>query len=441
MKRLMIYATIVAFAGVVGGTATATSPAHGVTLRVAGRTNATPSIAATGNLVAVVWGATTPSSGRSGGATDIYVASSRDGGRIFDPPVRVNDVDGDASLGGEQPPQVALVPRTGREPSMVVVWTAKRPGGTRILFARSDNGGSSFGRATPITGGEAAGNRGWESITIGSDGQVAAVWLDHRELAAGMPGMMQHQGHDHGATGAAKADGVARAQLSKLYFSRVGTPESPEGSNQGQVIAAGVCYCCKTSVAAGPDGSLYAAWRHVYPGNIRDIAFTASRDGGRTFAPPLRVSDDHWALDGCPENGPGMAVDSRNRVHIVWPTLVNGSTPDAEPALELFYAVSNDGRSFAPRLRVPTEGVPRHARIVTVADNSLVLVWEEQTNNARRVVMGHARADEGRFTRDVVSGAGSAVYPVVAAAGRASVVAWIGLAGERSTIQVRRLEP
>ena len=136
-----------------------------------------------------------------------------------------------------------------------------------------------------------------------------------------------------------------------------------------------------------------------------------------------------------------MAVDSRNRVHIVWPTLVNGSTPDAEPALELFYAVSNDGRSFAPRLRIPTEGVPRHARIVTAADDSLVVVWEEQTSHARRVVIGHARANEGRFTRDVVSGAGSAVYPVVAAAGRASVVAWTSLAGERSTIQVRRLEP
>jgi len=27
----------------------------------------------------------------------------------------------------------------------------------------------------------------------------------------------------------------------------------------------------------------FAAWRHVYPGNIRDIAFTVSRDGGRTL--------------------------------------------------------------------------------------------------------------------------------------------------------------
>ncbi len=438
MPRLSSHALMVVFAGVVATAAAAAGPTHGVTLGVTGRENATPSVAAIGDVVAVVWGATSRSSGGSGGATDVYVALSRDGGRVFGPPIRVNDVDGDASLGGEQPPQVALVPRAGGEPSIVVVWTAKRAGGTRILVARSDNSGASFARAAPITGGEAAGNRGWESITVGRGGQVVAVWLDHRELAAGAAGTMHHEGHDHSAAAGAKADGVARAQLSKLYFSRVGTPGSAEESHQ--VLAAGVCYCCKTTVAAGRDGSLYAAWRHVYPGNIRDIAFTASRDGGRTFAPPLRVSDDHWVLDGCPENGPGMAVDSRNRVHIVWPTLVAGSTPDAEPALELFYAVSNDGRTFAPRLRIPTEGLPRHARIITATDDSLILVWEEQTSRTRRVVMARARGDDERFTREVVSGTGPAVYPVVAPAGRASIVAWTSLAGERSIIQVRRFD-
>jgi hypothetical protein len=51
----------------------------------------------------------------------------------------------------------------------------------------------------------------------------------------------------------------------------------------------------KTTIAAARDGAIYAAWRHVYPGNVRDIAVTMSRDGGRTFAPPVRISDDKWA--------------------------------------------------------------------------------------------------------------------------------------------------
>ena len=122
MKLPIVCATFLATAVV-----TAARPASVVTLAVNGRANATPSIAAIGQVVAVAWGATM--SNRSSGATDVYVAVSRDAGRRFGPPVRVDDVDGDASLGGEQPPHVALVPRAGREPSgrigstLAEVWT------------------------------------------------------------------------------------------------------------------------------------------------------------------------------------------------------------------------------------------------------------------------------------------------------------------------------
>jgi hypothetical protein len=411
--------------------ATAAAP-RDITIGVSGRTNTAPSIAATGRVVVVAWGASIR------GATDVYVSVSRDGGREFGVPVRVNDVDGDASVGGEQPPHVALVPRANREPSIVVVWTAKREGGTRILTARSDDGGASFTGARPLAGGEASGNRGWEAIAIDPEGRVVSVWLDHRELA-GAAGQtpMHHEGHDHAGAGKAPDDGAARAQLSKLYFSRVGEPRAGD-DNAGHAIAAGVCYCCKTAVAAGVDGSIFAAWRHVYPGNIRDIAFTVSRDGGRTFAEPIRVSDDQWVLDGCPENGPAMAIDSRQRVHVVWPTLVGGATPDVEPALELFYAASGDGRVFSTRHRLPTEGVPKHAQIVAAQDELLIAVWEEQAGGKRRVVVGRARGGQA-FTRQIVSGSGSATYPVIALAGDSPVVAWARDTKERSVIQVARL--
>lgn len=406
---------------------------HDLALGVSGRVNASPSIAAHGQVVVVTWGATVRAD------SDVYASVSRDGGRTFGAPTRVNDVDGDASVGGEQPPHVALVPRANRDPSIVVVWTAKRQGGTRILVARSDDGGASFSAANPLAGGEAAGNRGWEAIATGPDGRVVSVWLDHRELA-GATGQtpMHHEGHDHASGDKVPVDGASRAQLSKLYFSRLGDAP-PAGDNAGRAIAAGVCYCCKTAVAAGANGSIFAAWRHVYPGNIRDIAFTVSRDGGRTFAEPVRVSDDRWVLDGCPENGPAMALDSRQHVHIVWPTLVNESAPDGEPTLELFYAVSNDGLGFSKRRRVPTEGVPRHAQIAATRDDSLMVVWEEQTSGTRRIVAGRARGGQP-FTRRIVSTGGRAVYPVVASAGATTFVAWTSELKDRSVIQVARFD-
>ena len=104
-------------------------------------------------------------------------------------------------------------------------------------------------------------------------------------------------------------------------------------ADSSRALTGGVCYCCKTAIATDTSGGVYAAWRHVYEGNVRDIAFTKSSDGGRTFAPPVRVSDDNWVLDGCPENGPSMIVDADARVHVVWPTLVPGPTSTSEPTL------------------------------------------------------------------------------------------------------------
>ena len=44
------------------------------------------------------------------GRTDIYAATSEDGAVQFGAPVRVNDVEGEAHVYGEDPPRVAIVP-------------------------------------------------------------------------------------------------------------------------------------------------------------------------------------------------------------------------------------------------------------------------------------------------------------------------------------------
>jgi hypothetical protein len=398
-------------------------------LTVAGRSGANASIAAQRTFVAIAWAASTDA------ATDIYLAASRDGGRAFAAPIRVNDVAGDARVSGEQPPRVALLPRLGREPSIVVVWTAKGAAGTRLVSARSDDGGLSFTRATALPGSDASGNRGWEATAVDREGRIVAVWLDHRELVerSHTAAPMHHDGHAHTR---GDADGVARAALSKLYFTRL-------GDGGAHAITGGVCYCCKTALATASDGSIYAAWRHVYPGNVRDIAFTLSRDGGRTFAAPIRVSDDRWVLDGCPENGPAIAADDHDTVHAIWPTLVNGSTSSSDPALALFYAATADGRQFSVRQRLPTEGTPRHPQIAIGPTGILSLAWDEQLNGTRRVVVAEGvPAERGtiHFTRLAPATSERGEFPVVAAVDGGFVVAWTSGPSTRSVIRVERIE-
>jgi hypothetical protein len=407
---------------------TATVNAGAATLAIHGRANATPSVAAANQFVAVVWGATTEA-----GATDVYLAISRDGGRTFSQPVRVSD-ERQASLGAEQPPRVALVPRAGRDPEVVVMWTAKSKDGSRLLISRSPDSGASFTRATPIPGSEAAGNRGWESTAVDRHGHVVAFWLDHREMASSGSASMHHEGHDHPPGDAPKADGAVRAQSSKLYFATL------DGASSARAVAGGVCYCCKTAVATGPNGAIYAAWRHVYPGNLRDIAFTTSRDGGQTFTTPVRVSSDGWILDGCPENGPALAAGADDVVHVLWPTLVAGATSGGEPTLALFHATSRSGGTFSPRERIAIEGTPRHPQLTTTA-GGLVAAWDEQTaSGSPRVVLARLTSSgsgPARVSREIVSGSARAQTPAIASASEGVVIAWAE-GTEQPVIRVER---
>ena len=404
-----------------------------VRLAVAGRANTTPSIAARDAFVAVAWSAT------ASGSSDVVLAVSRDGGITFGPPVQVNDQRGEARNGGEMPPQVALAPSSDGSgpPAIVVVWRARTPV-TSIRYARSRDGGRSFSPAVSLQAPEAVGERGWQEATVGPDGRVHAVWLDHRGLAPTAGG----GGAAHAHHAASAVDGVAMAQRSGLYYTRVDTGSSAPVAERE--LAKGVCYCCKTALAAGPDGALYAAWRHVYAGNIRDIAFASSRDAGRTFAEPGRVSEDQWQLAGCPDDGPSMTVDRQGVAQIVWPTVIAGDTPQGA----LFIASTRDGRTFTPRVRVePTAGPkPSHPQVAAGAEGRLALAWDESGDGVRRAVLVFASpATRGiDFSPRLLLEPSSetprpSVYPALASAGSHVLVAWTSGSGDASDIAVRRV--
>jgi hypothetical protein len=394
------------------------------TLGVEGTANATPWVSASRSFIVVVWGASVD------GKTDVFLAVSRDSGATFGEPVKVNATAGDARLGGELPPRVVLVPRKG-DPEIVVLWTA-RSLTTQVRMARSRDGGRTFAAPTTLHAPDAVGDRGWPALAADAQGTAHAIWLDHRGLAKGAN---QSGVHDHKKT--AEYDGVAMAQRSGLYYARAGSSASRE-----RELTPGVCYCCKTALALASDGTLYAAWRHVYPGNIRDIAMTVSRDEGRTFAPPVRISEDKWQLNGCPDDGPAMAVDRSGTVHVVWPTVIGGSMPEGA----LFYATTRDGQRFTPRVRVATLGSPKpsHPQIVVDVRGQVTVAWDELINGKRVAAarrLSHAdSAPSGAAAPLVLAGAESAMYPVLAETTDGLVAVWTAGLPSKSVIGIRTLK-
>jgi hypothetical protein len=428
---------------------TAAEPAA-VTLRVPDRANASPWIAASGDFVAVAWGASAAAK-----MFDVYVAVSRDGGRTFAPPVQVNTVAGEGRLGGELPPRVSLTRRSGgADPEIAVLWNA-RGTVTSIKMSRSRDGGKTFDTPVALSAADAAGDRGWPSLTVDGRGTSHAIWVDHRGLAAARrEGATHTHGGTHGADRATH-DGVAMAQKSGLYYASLpataaATAAAPPSSAVEHKLTAGTCYCCKTALVTGRDDALYAAWRHVYPGNLRDIAFSVSRDRGRTFSAPVRVSEDQWEIHGCPDDGPAMTVDKRGTVHIIWPTVIGGGT--AEPQGALFYASTTDGRTFTPRVRVPTLGSPKpgHPQIVADERGRLVVAWDEVIDGQRIAVVREVHpasagrpitfGDPLRLATTATAASDASTYPVLASTSRGLLAVWTSGATGATVIAVKPID-
>jgi hypothetical protein len=385
-----------------------------VRLGLADAANSGPSVAAAGWRVVVTWAS------RSASATDVYAALSDDGGASFAAPLRVNDVPGDARVSGEQAPRVVLAD------GVHVVWASRQDGAAVIRTASMRPGERAFAPAVAVHAKGLSGARGWASLAAGRGGEVHVAWLDGRgDVAADRSSPPAAAAHAPMGTRQDLFEAVWRA----------------DGTHAEARVATNVCFCCKTAVASGPDGSVYVAWRHIYPPNLRDIAVARSTDGGRTFSSPARVSEDGWAIDGCPDDGPAIGVDARGVLHVVWPTV-----DPAGGGKGIFYAYSLDGgRSFAPRVRLDEgPGGAAHPQLALLGGR-VVAVWDEGSGGARRVSLREIASDAQAgawsprlMSTTILSADRSATYAAVAAAGSAAVVAWTEDAGTGSEIRVVR---
>lgn len=401
-----------------GQSPTAASPM--TSLSVPGRTNAHATVAADGDFVFVAWSAAQDK------ITDVYVATSRDAGRTFGAPVRVNREAGDVSLGAERPPHVAVGRRLGHR-IVGVLWTARgkaAAGGTALRLAESTDDAQTFASTRTLHDEALSGLRSWESLAFGPDGAAHAAWLDGRNAARHDA---SHAAHDSAAH-------TKAAPRQDLFYAMVTT----DGRVEERLLAADVCFCCKTATVVDGRGTVSVAWRHIFPESERDIALAQSRAGG-VFTQPLRVSPDRWKIHGCPDDGSALAVDGGARLHIVWPTLIGGT--DGRKAI--FYASSTDGRTFTPRQRVDrAAGLASHPQITVGASGVPAMAWDEAIDGRRQVWLRVAADKSATSWGDPLAlGAapGSGTYPAVAMSGQTIVAVWTHRTGEASVIGSSRV--
>jgi hypothetical protein len=182
------------------------------------------------------------------------------------------------------------------------------------------------------------------------------------------------------------------------------------------------CPCCRTTMASAPDGTLYLAWRRVFPGNVRDIVVARSTDHGASWQEPVRAHADDWVFDGCPHAGPSLQVDDAGHVHIAWWTGKQG-------AAGVWYARSDDGaRTFAAPvpLGVAEFSKPAHVQLALGGQDRLIAAWDDGTLATPRIVVRTSKDGGTNWSAPAtLSDSGkSAGFPVVAAHGERMAVAW-----------------
>jgi prepilin-type processing-associated H-X9-DG protein len=259
---------------------------------------------------------------------NLWLSTSTDGGRTLAPPTRV---------AGE----LTFQARLAVDPRGPVYATWLQGFGTGnlsftepvpyVVAARSDDKGRTF--SPPVRVSDPARPRlGGPSPVVDAKGRLSVLYEDYKEnrrdfsYLAGPPAeqpsaLVVNTSNDGGSTfapGVEVDNGLIATRRFLIYL-----PESPQ-------------------LAAGPGDTLYATWADGRDGDD-DVFLRRSSDGGRTWAPAVKVNDN--PQDGSPQFLPKVDVAADGRVNVLF--LDGRNDKERKVLLDAYLATStNGGKSF-----------------------------------------------------------------------------------------------
>jgi hypothetical protein len=298
---------------------------------------------------------------------DIFLQKYDKDLNVAGPRVRVS-VDGTAKTWRGDPPTIAA----GPDGTIYIGWTRALPAakGNDLVISVSRDGGRTFAEPVKVNDDIKPASHGMHSIAADKDGRVFVAWLDERNVKtseqsanvgdtqesirrpAGFRFIRTHHNTNHAAEPQKPAEQETEAAEpnSEVFFSS--SFDGGRTFSANEKVASDVCPCCKTSLLAAGDGRLYLSWRQVLPGDLRHIAVASTSDKGQTFSEPVIVSDDQWKLNACPVSGAALASGDGGKLIAAWYTAGDAGEPG------LYMAESIDGgRTFEPRRPISEKAV------------------------------------------------------------------------------------
>lgn len=302
------------------------------------------------------------------------------------------------------PSLIAL--KNGRNTMLAAHWLVKSSPETfdyDVHISRSFDGGQTWEKPfIPHRDGVRA-EHGFVSLAAASDGELAAVWLDGREMKTG--GTTHDQGHGGGGN-------------MTLRYVRI----RRNGRLADEAVLDGrVCECCQTAMAMTADGPVVAYRdRSEDRSEIRDISITRLRNGRWTT--PRSVAADNWELTGCPVNGPAIAARGR-QVAVAWYTAAGN-----RPRVRL--AFSNDsGESFGEPITIDDGNPIGRVDLQLLDDGRAVVCWLEKMADGGKLLLRRVGAVGKPGSAVTIAPSGTARsngFPQMVRVGNRLTFAWTG---------------
>ncbi len=293
-------------------------------------------------------------------------------------------------------------------PSMIVLpdgslaahWLVKSGPGTfdyDVTISRSFDGGKTWGKPfVPHQDGVKT-EHGFVSLFAAKDGELAAVWLDGREMTAGGK-------DDHG-------HGQGNMTLRYVKIKRDGT------LTDEAKLDARVCECCQTSVAMTAEGPVIV-YRDRSEEEMRDISIVRWKAGKWTEA--RTVHNDGWKLSGCPVNGPSVSAVGK-KVAVAWFTAVSD-----KPQIRLVFS-ADAGESFGKPITIDDGNPAGRVEVLMLEDGSALVCWLEKATGSGSVRVRRVWPDGKMDGSIMVAPNGTARsngFPQMALKGKTLIFAW-----------------
>ena len=353
-----------------------------------------------------------------GKEADVWLAHFDGEERPLGQPTRVNPKAGTATAWRGDPPTVAAAP----DGTVYVGWTARdesAPHAGTLYLSASRDGGRSFAPPSKVNDDAKPGVHGMHSLAVSGDGRVYVAWLDERDIKPKEADAAKAPSHMHTESNRA------------VYFAS--SADGGRTFSPNRKIAENACPCCKTSIAAGPDGRIYVGWRQVLPGDFRHIGVASSPDGGESFSEPVTVSDDRWMISGCPVSGAALAAAGEGVVRVLWYTAGEAGAPG------LYWSESRDGgRTFTPRRGFAEGGGAGTPVLLSDGGHGFVATWEGNGGGGQARPMAARLSEEGEVGAAAMADAGE--LPAAAVAEGHAFVAYVSKGSGHSGVWLARVD-